>query len=131
MKLNPCIKKVQPQDKYCLRLTFSNGEVRLYDASPLLDQGGIFAELKDESAFRSVHLWHGTVQWAGGQDVCPDTLYEDSEPLEKSLPLTASLKAATPFPRELDDVQAGAIRRMETGFHLGNKLMSRDELHDH
>ena len=94
MKLNPRIKEVQPQDKYCLRLTFSNGEVRLYDASPLLDQGGIFAELKDESAFRSVHPWHGTVQWAGGQDVCPDTLYEDSVPLEQSYPLVAGEKKA-------------------------------------
>ncbi|MEI6210215.1 MAG: hypothetical protein WCR06_01190 [bacterium] len=36
---------------------------------------------KDESAFRSVHSWHGTVQWAGGQDICPDTLYEDSVPV--------------------------------------------------
>lgn len=69
-----------PQPGFRLRLTFSNGETRVYDVGPLLEQGGVFAELRDESAFRSVHAWHGTVQWSGGQDICPDTLYEDSVP---------------------------------------------------
>jgi len=81
VKLNPRIRKVLPESEFRLRLTFSNGEVRVYDVRPLLEQGGVFNELKDESAFRSVHPWHGTVQWAGGQDICPDTLYEDSIPL--------------------------------------------------
>jgi hypothetical protein len=87
MKLNPRIKTVKPETDFRLRLTFSNGEVRRYDVRPLLDQGGVFAELKNASAFRSVHPWHGTVQWAGGQDICPDTLYEDSIPLEKAQPV--------------------------------------------
>ena len=52
----------------------------------LWDQGGVFRELKGESAFRSVHPWHGTVQWAGGQDICPDTLYEDSVPARELEP---------------------------------------------
>ncbi|MEI6147831.1 MAG: DUF2442 domain-containing protein [bacterium] len=87
MKLNPRIRKVLPESDFRLRLTFSNGEVRVYDARPLLKQGGVFDELKDESAFRSVHPWHGTVQWAGGQDLCPDTLYEDSILIAKAQPL--------------------------------------------
>ena len=86
MKMNPRIKAVKPERDSRLRLTFSNGEVRIYDASPLLEQGGVFSELKDSSAFRSVHPWHGTVQWAGGQDICPDTLYEDSIPVGKAQP---------------------------------------------
>ena len=53
----------------------------MYDVRPLLNQGGVFSELKQPSVFRSVHSWHGTVQWVGGQDICPDTLYEDSVPL--------------------------------------------------
>jgi hypothetical protein len=81
MMMTPQVKSVQAMANYCLRLLFSNGEERDYDVRPLLDQGGVFLELKDESAFRSVHSWHGTVQWAGGQDVCPDTLYEDSVPV--------------------------------------------------
>ena len=84
MKRNPRVKKVHPESGHRLRLTFSNGEERMYDVRPLLDQGGVFLELKDDSAFRSVHAWHGTVQWAGGQDICPDTLYEDSLPVRHS-----------------------------------------------
>ena len=83
MNLNPRVRKVQPEAGYRLRLKFANGEERIYDAGPLLDQGGVFRELKDVSAFRSVHPWHGTVQWAGGQDICPDTLYEDSVPVRE------------------------------------------------
>ena len=96
MKLNPRIREVLPETDFHLRLTFSNGEVRVYDVRPLLEQGGVFDELKDESAFRSVHPWHGTVRWAGGQDICPDTLYEDSIPLGKTQ-LTAVREAKAPY----------------------------------
>jgi hypothetical protein len=84
MRPNPYVKAVRPEPDFRLRLTFSNGEVRIYDVAPLLEQGGVFETLKDESAFHSVHPWHGSVQWAGGQDICPDTLYEDSAPLAES-----------------------------------------------
>jgi hypothetical protein len=87
VKLNPRVRAVVPQPGFLLRLTFSNGETRVYDVGPLLEQGGVFAELRDESAFRSVHPWHGTVQWSGGQDICPDTLYEDSVPAAEALRL--------------------------------------------
>ena len=66
MKMNPRVKAVRPEPDFHLRLTFSNDEVRIYDVRPVIEQGGVFDELKDESAFRSVHPWHGTVQWAGG-----------------------------------------------------------------
>ena len=77
MKLGPRVRKVRPEPGHRLLLTFTNGEKKVYDVSPLLGQG-VFRELKDKSAFFSVRPWHGTVQWAGGQDLCPDTLYEDS-----------------------------------------------------
>lgn len=80
MKLGPRVREVKPEQGYRLLLTFTNGEKRVYDVSPLLGEG-VFRELKDKSAFCSVQPWHGTVQWAGGQDICPDTLYEDSLPV--------------------------------------------------
>ena len=43
--------------------------------------------------------------------------------------ITATLKSIVSSPPEFDKVQARAIRRMERGFHLGNKAMSREELH--
>src|ERR1043166_2515508 len=77
--MNPRVKKVYPEADYRLRLVFSNDEVRLFDVKPFLHVG-VFRELRDESRFRSVRAFLGTVQWAGGQDLCPDTLYESSVP---------------------------------------------------
>ncbi len=104
MNMNPRVKGVKPESEFRLRLTFSTGEVRIYDVRPLLEQGGVFSELKDASVFRSVHPWHGTVQWAGGQDICPDTLYEGSIPFDAAHPAAVcETKAAyrTKKPRKI------------------------------
>lgn len=77
--MNPRVRAVSPQPNYRLRLTFTNGEVRIYDCSGVLDFG-VFAELRDEFYFGRVSLSHGTVSWPHEQDICPDTLYEDSWP---------------------------------------------------
>jgi len=34
--------------------------------------------------FNSVKVFLGSVQWRGGQDLCPDTLYMDSTPVSES-----------------------------------------------
>ena len=43
--------------------------------------------------------------------------------------ITATLKGLTPPPHELDQVRTRAVRRMEKGFHLGGKSMTREEIH--
>jgi hypothetical protein len=40
---------------------------------------GIFKELKDVSMFKSVKPFPGSIQWANGVDLCPDTLYLDGK----------------------------------------------------
>ena len=79
-KMNPRVEKVRPVDDYRLILKFANGEIRVFDVGPYLNIG-IFRELKDQNKFRSVRVFLGSVQWQGGQDFCPDTLYLDSVPL--------------------------------------------------
>jgi len=79
-KMNPRVEKVRPADDYRLILKFANGEIRVFDVGPYLNIG-IFRELKDQNKFRSVRVFLGSVQWQGGQDFCPDTLYLDSVPL--------------------------------------------------
>ena len=32
----------------------------------------------DEEVFSKVVVHHGTVMWPGGEDLCPDDLYDDS-----------------------------------------------------
>ena len=75
--MNPRVISVIPEKNYQLRLTFSNGEQGIYDCSPLLDCG-VFQELRNPVYFRQVKAVYGTVTWPNEQDLCPDTLYEES-----------------------------------------------------
>ena len=76
--MNPRITEVIPTDDYKLRLVFTNGERGIYDCSRLLNFG-VFQELLDRNYFKQVRVSHGTIVWPHEQDICPDTLYLDSE----------------------------------------------------
>jgi DUF971 family protein len=76
--MNPRICEVAPAEDYKLRLTFTNGERGIYDCSNLLNFG-VFKELRDFNYFKQVKVSDGTVVWPHEQDICPDTLYLDSE----------------------------------------------------
>ena len=76
--MNPRVKKVIPNDDYTLCITFDNGQQKVFDAKPLLEFG-VFQELKDLKYFKEVKSVHGSIAWPHGQDICPDTLYEDSK----------------------------------------------------
>jgi len=78
--MNPRVDKVVAHDDYTLKITFSNGEVGIYDCAPHLDFG-VFQELRDLGYFRQARAEGGTVVWPHEQDICPDTLYEDSKKL--------------------------------------------------
>jgi hypothetical protein len=77
----PRVNGVIARPGHQLEITFTNGEVGVYDCRPLLTFG-VFSELKDEAYFRQVHVVNGTVAWPHEQDVCPDTLYLDSHRAE-------------------------------------------------
>lgn len=77
--MNPRVTAVEPNSDHTLTLHFTNDEVRVFDIKPYLGIG-IFTELRDLSAFNSVRLLLGSVQWVGGQDLCPDMLYAESVP---------------------------------------------------
>lgn len=52
--------------------------VSMCDCTPFLDFG-VFKELQNPGYFRQTHVEGGTVVWPHEQDICPDTLYEDSK----------------------------------------------------
>ena len=81
--MSPRVKEVKPNPDFTLIITFTNGEVKIFDTKPYLEIG-IFRELKDLSLFNSVKPFLGSIQWKNGQDLCPDTLYLESKFLEKS-----------------------------------------------
>lgn len=76
--MNPRVKNVIPNTNYTLTITFTNGEVKVFDVKPYLEKG-IFKELKDKSIFNSVKPFLNSIQWINGQDFCPDTLYLESK----------------------------------------------------
>ena len=76
--MNPRVKAVVPKDDYRLEITFSNGEVGIFDCTHLLGLG-VFREFADIHYFRRARVEDGTVVWPHEQDICPDTLYLDSE----------------------------------------------------
>jgi len=75
--MNPRVKAVMPKDDYKLEVTFTNDEMRVFDCSHLLDFG-VFREFQDLQYFKRARVEGGTVVWPHEQDICPDTLYEDS-----------------------------------------------------
>jgi hypothetical protein len=78
--VNPRVRAVVPRDDYKLEITFTNGEVGIFDCAHLLSFG-VFQELQDICYFKQAHAEDGTVIWPHEQDICPDTLYEDSQKL--------------------------------------------------
>ena len=76
--MNPRVILVKPEQDFTLLITFNNGEKKLFDVKPYLEIG-IFKELKELSLFNSVKPFLGSIQWANGLDLCPDTLYLESK----------------------------------------------------
>jgi hypothetical protein len=80
--MTPRVKDVKPNKDYTITITFTNSDIKVFDMKPYLNIG-IFKELKDLQLFNSVKPFLGSVQWRNGQDLCPDTLYLDSKPIQK------------------------------------------------
>ena len=74
--MSPKVKSVKANEDYSITIEFVNDEVKVFDVKPYLDKG-IFRDLQDYSQFRTVKPFLGSIQWQGGQDFSPDTLYLD------------------------------------------------------
>jgi hypothetical protein len=79
--MSPRVAQVVPEPDHTLVLTFSNGEVRRFDARPILGYP-VFCSLREPSELLRARVDHGTVVWGEDVDLCPDTLYELSEKIE-------------------------------------------------
>ena len=77
------VKRVKPVEDYQLILTFSNGEMRLFDMKPYLNKG-IFRELKNISMFNTAHISFDTVEWKNEADLDPEFLYDYSKKIKKT-----------------------------------------------
>ena len=62
---------------HTLKITFNNGETRLFNAAPYLAYPA-FAPLKAVSLFMQAHVAHNTVVWNDEVDMAPENLYLES-----------------------------------------------------
>ena len=78
----PCwgVKAVEPLGGHRLRLRFADHTERIFDITPLLDEG-VFERLRDEAFFMKARVDGGTVVWDDMLDIAPETLYEQSTPV--------------------------------------------------
>ena len=78
------VVRVEPLPDYHLKLTFKNGEIRVFDMNPYLNLG-IFNELNDISMFNTVRVSFDTIEWKNEADMDPEILYAESTPIESQL----------------------------------------------
>jgi hypothetical protein len=74
------VKTVQPLPEYRLYLEIQDGRKGIFDMSPYLDRG-VFRELRDINYFTQVGVLMGAVTWPHEQDIAPDTLLAELQPL--------------------------------------------------
>ncbi len=73
---------VKAMDNYLLLIKFNNGEQKIYNCFPSLENN-LFSELKDVDFFKTVHIDEmGVVCWNDATDINPYDLYDNSENLE-------------------------------------------------
>lgn len=74
-------------DDYKLLLEFNNDEKKVFDVKPLLDKP-VFQPLKSKAFFDKVHIIYDyTIAWNDEIDMCPDSLYTDSVPINGDNPV--------------------------------------------
>ena len=76
--MNPRVCVVIPLPDLLLDLEFADGRRARFDIAPYV-HAPVFARLRDPKYFSRAVVSHGTVQWPGGIDFDPDTLYLDSK----------------------------------------------------
>ena len=79
--IRPKAIEVIPQNDFCLLITFSNNEKRVFDVKPYLDFKP-YNELKNINLFNTVKPAGLSIEWIHGQDICPDELYHNSVPIQ-------------------------------------------------
>lgn len=78
------IKVVKPLPDYKLYVEIEDGRKGIFDVGPYLNKRG-FRELKNVEYFNQVGILFGAVTWPNEQDIAPETLLEELQPIQSRL----------------------------------------------
>lgn len=78
------VQTVKPLPDHRIAVELKDGRRGVFDLKPYLDHG-VFRELKDQVYFRRVGIALGAVTWPHGQDIAPETLLAQLQPLPETL----------------------------------------------
>lgn len=81
--MNPRPIAAEALQAFQLLVTFQNGEKRIFDVAPLLNLP-LYEPLRDRNLFKQVKADGMCVYWNQEIDLCPDRVYTDSMPINKS-----------------------------------------------
>lgn len=77
------VRSVAVLPEFGLVLTFSDGQRRRFDMRPYL-RYPVFRRLENPSYFGLARVEYGTVTWPGDIDIAPETLYDQSVPMQET-----------------------------------------------
>lgn len=74
------VKVVKPLADYKIYVEIQDGRTGIFDMKPYLEFG-VFKELKDVNYFNQVSILFGAVTWPHEQDIAPETLICEMQPV--------------------------------------------------
>lgn len=75
------VKVVRPLDDFRIYVEINDGRKGVFDLKPYLDRGA-FEELRDVQYFKRVGIVLGAVTWPNQQDIAPETLIAEMQPID-------------------------------------------------
>lgn len=81
MRSTPLLLEAVALDAHAVHVRFEDGTTADVDLGYLLDYGGVFEPLRDPTYFASLKAdaEAGTIVWANGADIAPETLYAHAQ----------------------------------------------------
>ena len=80
MEPRPC--EVKALLNFLIYVKFNNGEERIYDMKRNLKYP-FYKYLQNINNFKKVKISGINIEWETGEDIAPENLYNDSEPIER------------------------------------------------
>lgn len=71
------VTQVEAKTDFTIFVRFEDGKAGVFDLKPYLDFG-VFKELKTPNYFQQVGIEYGAMSWPHGQDIAPESLYEEA-----------------------------------------------------